>query len=221
MRVAKELIMLPENQLPNNQATGVREENLLLKIWLQPQATLRFILRVCPTKHVTLLMLLGGIARMLGRVNPEQPLPPSALVPALIIGSLSGWIFFYIYAWGLLIAGKLLHGPADFAVFETVVAWSLVPTAASIPLSLLLLDADTGARVAALHLSLSLVTMLFGLGQLGLAAWSLTILFKGIKLVQGFNNGKVLLNIVLPGGIVLLLIGSFLFLQKMLEAASQ
>lgn len=212
--------MLPENQVPNEHAAGVREENLLLKIWLQPQATLRFILQACPTKYVSLLMLLGGIARMLGRVNPARPPLPAALVPAIVLGSLSGWIFCYIYARGLLIAGKLLGGPANLAVFETVVAWSLVPAAASIPLSLLLLDADTSARAAALHLSLDSVITLVGLGQLVLTAWSLIILFAGIKLVQGFNTGKALLNIALPGGMLLLLIGSFLLLQKTLETVS-
>ena len=97
--------MLSQNPLPDYRAAGVRDYNLLLKIWVQPQATLRYILAHCSTKYVTLLMLLGGIARTLGRVDPAHPLPSSALPVAVAIGSFSGWIFYYIYARGLLIAG--------------------------------------------------------------------------------------------------------------------
>lgn len=213
-------MMLSDNQPPDLHAAGIHEENLLLKIWLQPRATLHFILQNCPTKHVTLLLLLGGIARMLGRIDHAHPLPPNAVVVAGVIGSLSGWIFFYFYAWGLRMAGKLLRGSADFATLETVVAWALVPLVVSIPLSLLLLDADTKAYVVAAGLPLRWLATLVMWGQFVLAVWSLIILVKGIRLVQGFSIGKSLLNVLVPGGMVLLLIGALLLLEKLVGTAS-
>lgn len=195
-------------------SAGVNERNLLLKIWTVPQETLSFILAKCPDKHLTVLLILGGAVRALDRIIRQhaasKQVVTSGITLGVILGTLSGWLTYYCYAWGLSWTGSWLGGRATTDQLRTVLAWALVPSIASLALLLpqvAVLEDDSFRReYGAYFMDGSSVLILCWIGQLVLSTWSVVILLKGITLVQGFSLGKFILNMLLPGMLVVLAI---------------
>jgi len=217
--------MHPDTQVSGFGNSGVRANNVLVKIWLHPRATLRYILVHCPYKHVTQLFLLGGIARAVGRISGQHAADVSGRVLlAATVGGAFGWLTFWAYAWGLSLTGQWPGGRATTALFRTVVAWALLPTVLSLLPTGLALDiqSENAFRREVLDLPISSETQLLILAsiQLLLAAWTVAIMLSGIQLVQGFSWGRAVLNMLLPGGILVAVIGVTLGLMKLLEMAA-
>jgi hypothetical protein len=195
-------------------SAGVNEHNLLLKIWTVPQATLRFILARCPDRHLTVLLILGGavraLDRVIGRHGAGKQVAANGLTIGIIFGTLSGWLTYYCYAWGLSLTGNWLGGRATTDQLRTVLAWALVPSVASLALLLpqvaVLEDASFRREYGAYFIDGSSVLLLCQIGQLALSIWSVVILLKGIALVQGFGMGKSVLNMLLPGTLIVVII---------------
>ena len=191
---------------------SIEESRLLESIWLKPKQTLKFILDRCPDKYVTGLLFLGGISRAIDRAsnngsgdNMETWL---VLTIAITIGGFFGWISFYIYAWAMSATGKWLDGKADSERFRTILAWSLVPTIASLVLLLpeLVIFGDDLFKSTISNNSdaVTYSYLIFGLLEISLAIWSLIILVKGITIIQNFSIGKSVLNMILLGLVLIL-----------------
>ena len=199
----------------------INKRNLFINLWLHPKTTLRFILTNCPNAHVTQLLMLGGIARAVGRIDYERPHDASsissALLLAVLVGGLFGWFTYYAYAWGLSLSGQWLGGRASFNVCKTVIAWALVPTIVSLVPMLLVLDmhGDDSFRREVVRISLSneTLTYLLVILELILAVWAVSILLVGVRLVQGFSMVRAVANILFPGVAILVLIGSISLLR--------
>jgi len=198
---------------PNN--GGINRTNLFRKIWTEPRATLNYILANRINEHVSLLFVLGGIARAVGRAIAQHPTHKmsgaAALVLAIVGGSISGIITYTGYAWGMSLAGGWLGGKATNDQFKIVLGWALVPTIATLLLSIPTLAVLSGEAASTPLLT---HTLLVGGGvlQLGLGVWATIILLKGVALIQGFTIGRSLANVLLPGAVVvglILLIASF------------
>ena len=158
-----------------------------------------------------MLFVLGGIARAVGRAASHPASKTNAaglLLLAVVGGSISGIMTYTIYAWGLSLTGRWLGGKASTAQFKTVLGWALVPLISSLALLIPTL-AVLGGEAPMLPISLPPSALVIGCGvlQLVLSTWSVTILLQGITLIQPFGIGKALLNMLLPGGLV---IGAFL-----------
>ncbi len=192
----------------------VNEHNLLFKIWTVPQATLSFILAKCSDRHLTVLLILGGAVRALDRVvgrhGAGKQVAANGITIGIIFGTLSGWLTYYCYAWGLSLTGRWLGGRATTDQLRTVLAWALVPSVASLALLLpqvAVLEDDSFRHVyGAYFMDGSSVLLLCQIGQLILSIWSVIILLKGIALVQGFGMGKSILNMLLPGTLIVVAI---------------
>ena len=200
---------------------GVNEHNLLRKIWTVPQATLSFILAKCPDKHLPVLLILGGAVRALDRVVRQHDTGKQVVVNGItigvILGTLSSWLTYYCYAWGLSLTGSWFGGRATTDQLRTILAWALVPSVASFALLLpqvAMLEDDSFRReYGAYFVEGSSVLMLCWIGQLVLSIWSVIILLKGIALVQGFELGKSILNMLLPG---MLIVSAILLIATLL-----
>ncbi|MDO7884952.1 YIP1 family protein [Hymenobacter cheonanensis] len=219
---------MPEPATPlGPEAVGITERTLFLKIWRHPTATLGFILANCPGAYVTQLLVLGGIARAVGRIKPSQVHDASsagnALLLAALLGGAFGWVTYYFYAWGLSLCGQWMGGRATADTLKTVLAWALVPTIVSLAPMCLVLDISSGDsfRREVIDLPLSNETLLYALSglELGLAVWTFCIFLSGIRLVQGFAVGRAVLNMVLPGATLVLFVGGIMLLMKALETA--
>jgi hypothetical protein len=194
---------------------GINRTNLFRKIWTEPQATLSYILANRVDEHVSMLFVLGGIARAMGRAVAQYPTHKmggaAALVLAIVGGSISGIMTYTGYAWGMRLAGGWLGGKATTDQFKMVLGWALVPTIATLLLSiptLAVLSGEAGSTPLLTH------TLLAGCGllQLGLGVWATIILLKGVALIQDFTIGRALANVLLPGAVlvgIILLIASF------------
>ena len=195
---------------------------LLLAIWTRPSATLAFILSHCPERDITLLLALGGLARVVDRVAQRPGESYLTLLKAspisLFFGALSGWLTLYAYAWGLSVAGRWL-GTADADKLRTVLAWALVPVAAALGLVFLYV-AIFGEGVWPLGKTQVLPLLRHAENAVLLAqgiasAWTLVILSKGIQLVQGFSPMRTLVNMLLPGILVIAVIFLWAELSKL------
>ena len=203
-----------ENSFQNNESAvnnNITEDNLLLKIWIAPKATLEFVLNYCPHKYVLLLFALGGISRSIDRASTkgmgDNMSAVSILTISIIAGGLFGWLSYYFYAWLLEVTGKWLKGNASFSQFKTILAWSLVPTAFSllllIPELMIFGDEIFKSETYSPNWITDMVLMLFALMEITLGIWTLVILIKGISLIQNFSTGKSVLNAFLPALLIL------------------
>lgn len=188
------------------------DAELFVKIWTEPTKTFEHILHHCPEKYVLGLMALGGITRALDNAMEKgrgDEMSNIAIIGmAIVAGILAGWLSYYFYAWLLGIAGKWLNGETPPSTFRTILAWASVPTINSL---LLIVPGwfifgeemfksepmfDTWSQELA-FLGFIFIHVILGI-------WSLVILVKGIKLVQGFSTGKSILNIFLAGVIFII-----------------
>lgn len=184
----------------------IDEDNLLKQIWLEPTATLSYILQNCPEKNVILFLVIGGISRAIDRASLKDMGDDLStiyiLTIAFVVGGLFGWMTYYISAWALSVTGKWLNGNALPASFRTVLAWSLVPTICTLFLLIprvLIFGDDLFRSVPenpfpyfdTIYLSFAFAELIFGI-------WSLVILVQGIKLIQEFSTGRAILNLLLP-----------------------
>lgn len=182
---------------------GITKPRLLVSIWRKPQATLAFILARCPDERVSVLFLLGGVARALARAIVQQHGKMDAgtiLLLAVVMGGISGWITSSLYTWGLAIVGRWLGGAAGSERLKTVVAWAQVPVVAGLlllwPALVFLKDASfLKLRLAYPLLTSSVLPILF-VAKVVLGSWSVAILLQGITLVQGFDMGRALVNML-------------------------
>lgn len=204
---------------PAAPAVNITEDKLLVSIWRQPTATLRYVLAHCPDKYVTVLLMLGGIARSIDRASRQNSGDHlstfSILAMAVVLGGLVGWVFYHIYGWGMKVTGQWLGGRASAEEFRTVLAWALIPTVVSLVLTVpqAIIFGDDLFRSEPQDTSdfAENARLLFGIIEVILAGWSLVILVCGVKLLQGFRTGRALSNILLPAlvvvGVIILLVG--------------
>lgn len=193
---------------------GINRTNIFRKIWTEPRATLRYILTNHVDEHVSLLFVLGGIARAVGRAIAQYPTHKmggaAALVFAIVGGSISGIITYTGYAWGMSLAGGWLGGKATTDQFKMVLGWALVPTIATLLLSIPTLAVLSGEAASTPLLTHALLAGC-GLVQLGLGLWATIILLKGVTLIQDFTIGRALANVLIPGALV---VGLVLFIAS-------
>lgn len=204
-------------------AVHIKEEELLKTIWLQPAATLSYVLKHCPEKYMTLFFILGGIAAAIDRAankNLGENLSLIAVLSTAIIGgALFGWLTYYLYAWTLSVTGKWLDGTAEPAPFRTLLVWALVPRIAILallPFQILVFGEDLFRSTLEFDYSISgLLLIFFGILELVLIIWSMVILVAGIRLIQDFSTGRAILNMTAP---LLVFIGLILVIALFFRA---
>lgn len=209
------------NQQPfeefENELTDIEEGKLLYQIWLQPKETLKYILKNCPEKYMIVLFMLGGIVDAISRASDkglgDSRSTLSVLLIAFLFGGILGLITNFIYAWALSATGQWLKGKADASKFRTVIAWSLVPSIASLFLlipELIILGDDLFKSEPIVDTTVnSIAWFIFGIMEITLGVWTIIILVKGIAMVQNFTIGKAILNLILP---ILIILAPFMLL---------
>ena len=190
----------------DNNISYINDKNLLSRIWTNPSDTLNYILKNCPDRYVTILLVLGGIVRAITRASNrnmgDNMTTILVLAISIITGGLFGWITYYIYAWALSLTGKWLGGESNPSKFRTVIAWALIPSICSLILLIpeLIIFGDDLFKSQTVYKSefIRYSWIAFGLTELALSIWSITILVIGIGILQKFGIGKSILNMILP-----------------------
>jgi hypothetical protein len=190
---------------------GIEEGKLLQSIWLRPKDTLRFILKKCPDKYVTQLLIIGGAVSALGNVLDGQPFfdlgPWISMVIIVIIGAIFGPIANMIFAAILSMVGRWIGGKGNYQRTLTVAAWSMVPSIAGAVFLFfqigyfgpyyLFFEGDI--EIVALGFTKSDITLyVFIFLNSVVSIWSTVILVVGLSVAQNFGIGKAILNLVIP-----------------------
>jgi hypothetical protein len=183
------------------------EKDLLITIWTKPKLTLEFILKYCPKKYVTSLLILGGMVNALNQNYQHLILHRwfysiLILTIVMILGGLFGWIFSYLYAALLSWTGGWIQGKANTDQFMTVLSWAMVPSICTFILLLpkLLFFGDGLLDIDSHEQSFSRIAayVIIVLSELFLSIMTLVISIKGIALIQNFSIKKAIWNAVLP-----------------------
>ncbi|WP_240911109.1 Yip1 family protein [Paludisphaera soli] len=127
--------------LPPPAAEGDRRSpgRPLATIWTRPRETIRRILESDPSYLVIPLSLAAGVAKVLDaaswRHDGGRLQMPTILAMAMIFGPLTGVFGLYLAGWLLSWSGRVLGGVAEPEATRAALAWSLVPTVASLTVS--------------------------------------------------------------------------------------
>ena len=195
---------------------GIRlsDKEIFTKIWMSPRQVFKFINQNGYTKFSTILLIFGGITGALNSASTRNmgDIMPlwSVLIVCLIGGGVFGWLYFYIYAALLSWTGKWLKGTGNTKSLFRMISYALIPSLLVLFTFILRIaligNAEFQRNMDVLDNEF-LITSLFSFSlfvEIVTGIWSLAILVIGISEVQKLSIGKSIVNLILPG--VLLII---------------
>ncbi|MCZ4409824.1 Yip1 family protein [Cryomorphaceae bacterium 1068] len=205
---------------------GIEESKLLQSIWLRPKDTLRYILKKCPDKYITQLLIIGGAVSALGNALDGAPLfdlgPWFSLVVIVIIGAILGPLANMVFAAILSMVGRWIGGKGNYSRTLTIVAWSMVPNIAGVVLLFFQIGFfgpyftfySGDIEIVVLGLTKSeMILYLLAFLSIVVSIWAAVLLVIGLSLAHNFGIGKAILNLVIPVLIIVIPIGIFAFIM--------
>ena len=197
----------------------ISSSKVLEKVLTSPVRAFQFIDTYQYEKHLHVLLFLAGVVksfdRAVGKNLGDKTSLWGVIAMSVIVGGLFGWISFYIYSFLISWTGKWLHGVAKTDAVLRVFAYSSLPS--TLGLLVLLIQiilfgkavfTSDGIDPDASTLSGIIIYGTLFL-QISLSLWSLVLLVIGIAQVQKFSIGYAILNVILPGLIVLAFVALF------------
>ena len=192
------------------------DTDIFTQIWLSPRRVFKFINDHRYDSLTTLLVIFGGITSALNRASDKHMGDSMSLFAVLIIsvivGAVFGWLSYYIYAALMSWTGKWMKGKGNTDALFRMISYSLIPSLIILPLILtrILLIGNKefqnnvdlyseGTLVAVLCFITYFLEFMFGL-------WTLFIIVVGISEIQQFSIGKAIVNLILPGAMILAII---------------
>jgi len=190
------------------------DKEIFTRIWRSPRLVFKFINENNYTKFSTILLILGGITGALNSASTRNmgDIMPlwSVLIVCLIGGGVFGWLYFYIYASLLSWTGKWLKGTGNTKSLFKMISYALIPSLLvffTFILRIALIGNEEFQRNMDVLDNEFLITALFSISlfvEIVTGIWTLAILVIGISEVQKLSIGKSIVNLILPG--VLLII---------------
>jgi Yip1 domain len=195
-------------------------------IWTEPRATIRRIVDTDPTRNVIALAAIGPAinalanqwSKALGNNSNLSVLWPLWVAVIVAAEAAIGVVGLYLGAAVLRWSGGLLGGVASRVEMRAAMAWAQIP---GIVATIFLLAAVlTGVPAPQTtpgtlpHVDPSFYKVMVVEGVLGI--WGLIVGLKCIGEVHRFSAWRALIATLIPGFIVVLLIGFAIFLIKVL-----
>jgi hypothetical protein len=186
----------------------VSEKKLFIKIWTSPREVFKFINTYKYEKHVTVLLVLGGVSRAFDRASLKNMGDDFSILGVIaycvILGALFGWISYYIYSALVSWTGKWLKGKGDSNSLLRVFAYGLIPAIISllflIPQIVIyeneIFKSDGDIFSKGIIANIIVYSAMFL--ELVLGIWSFVLCIIGVSEVQKFSIGKSILNLILP-----------------------
>ncbi|AUP78243.1 YIP1 family protein [Flavivirga eckloniae] len=188
--------------------------NLLFEIWFKPKLVFTYLKKRAPTQYVQLLLIISALTTTFERVIPKNigwdANGLGYFFGMLIFGAILTLGVYHFSAWFLHYFGRaFLNGNASTKDFRMVIAWSNIPIIASTILSILLLIIygpnalsdnffPTSETVRIVYITVAII-------EIVIAIWSMVITVIGIMVIQNFNVGKAIGNVLLPMFLVILI----------------
>lgn len=171
-------------------------------VWFSPRRTIRSVIDAIDRPSIVPVVALACITGALGGLEPDETGAISAAASAVpvIVGGLRMVFGVIIGPFILAFVGNMLGGEADPADLRPAVAWSYVPTVATLVFLILVLMSLPGAvQTAADELSSAAIFVVVGaIGMFACALWSIVLLVAMVAEVQKFSVLKAIANLVLP-----------------------
>jgi hypothetical protein len=191
----------------------ISDKKVFSKILTSPREAFNFINTYKYEKHVTLLMVLGGISRTFDRASTKNIGDNFSLwgiiAFCIIIGAIFGWITYYIYSAMISWTGKWLNGKGNSDSILRVLAYALIPSILSLPL-LIPQMAIYGNEIFKSDGEITtggIISNIIGYGSIllefSLGIWSIILCVIGISEVQNLSIAKSILNLFLPAIVII------------------
>lgn len=200
------------DKLSDEENLQLSDKEIFIRIWASPRLVFKYLNDNNYDKFVPVLLVLAGIARTFDQSssnNSGDDLPLIAIIAlCTILGGLLGWITFYIYAALVSWTGKWLKGKGNTKSLLRMIAHAMIPSIAALTLFIPHIVLF-GNGIFQSHMDIysqgtfsAVVFYITSLLQLTLAVWTLVIFVVGISEVQKISIGKSILNLILPGLVI-------------------
>ncbi|MCT4586398.1 MAG: YIP1 family protein [Carboxylicivirga sp.] len=200
-------------QTESTQDAGLSDKELFIKIWISPREAFKYINDNKFDKFLIILLVLAGITRTFDRASLKSMGDNMSLIAVItsciVFGALLGWITYYLYAAMLSWTGKWLNGQGNTKSILRMTAYSMIPSI----LSLVLLVPQValfGNGIFQSEMDLyennllaSIVFYFCLVLEIIFSIWTIVIFVIGISEVQKLSIGKSILNMILPGIILI------------------
>jgi len=192
---------------------NLTDDDIFTKMWTSPRTVFKYINDSNYDKHVAPLLMLSGISGAFHRASVEnmgdQMSIWAILGICIIFGGLFGWISYYIYAVLISWTGKWLEGQGNTNSILRILSYAMVPSIVSL-LILIPQIVIYGADIFKSDGDISSAgwvsnVLLFGSMALEivLGVWTTIFCVIGISEVQKLSIGQSILNLLLPGIVLL------------------
>ncbi|MDO5664314.1 MAG: Yip1 family protein [Bacteroidia bacterium] len=210
----------------NDESSSLTDKDLFTKIWTSPRQVFKYINDNHYDKYVILLLVLSGISRAFSRASMKNMGDEMSIWAILgfsiFLGGLLGWISYYIYAALISWTGKWLKGQGDTSSILRIVSYAMIPSI----ITLIFLIPQIGIYGVEIFkkdgdiTSAGLLSNIFVYGSMILefilGIWTIVFCVVGISEVQKLSIGKSILNLLLPGIVIVVPILILVLLFKTL-----
>jgi len=204
--------MTDEQVQEERQSLSFTDQELFLKIWSRPRLVFQYLTETKHDKYLTVLLILAGISSAFTQAsnrNSGDSLSLLAVVAICIfVGGLFGWISYYIYAALLSWTGKWLNGQGDTDAILRLIAYAMIPSIVALLLfipNILIFGNETfqsSLELSGRGFVPIFVYYLSAFLEVMLGVWTIVLLVIGISAVQQLSILKAILNLLLPGLII-------------------
>jgi len=204
---------------------ALSDKDIFTKIWMSPREVFKYINDTRYAKFTTMLLIFGGITSALNNAtsrNMGDLLPLWGVLMACVIGgAVFGWLYFYVYAALMSWTGKWLKGVGNTRSLFRMMSYALIPSLVvliTFILRVVLFGNKEFQRNVDLFDNGFLTTSVYAVTafiEIAIGVWTLVILVIGISEVQKLSIWKSILNLILPGLLliaVLIPIGAIAFI---------
>jgi hypothetical protein len=222
--------MEQDSNLDNVMDNFEQQENLLdkeifTKIWTSPRKVFRYLNERNYDKYMTILLLLSGISRAFNQAATKKIGDKMSiwaiLVICIIFGGLLGWVSYYIYAALISWTGKWLKGEGNTNSILRIISYAMIPSI----IALIFLIPQIGiygneifksdGDITSAGLGSNILVYLTFFLEVVFGIWTIILCIIGISEVQKFSIGKSILNLLLPGLLILIPVLLIVLFTKM------
>lgn len=194
----------------------VTDKQIFTKLWSEPRLIFKFINDNQYDKYTHILLILAAISHGFDQASTkntgDKMSLPAVIAMSILAGGIFGWITYYIYAAFISSTGKWLGGIAGTTSVLRILAYAMFPSVLSL-LIIITQIALYGNGMFQSEINLedsSMVSTAFYyfslLLALTLGIWTICFAVVGISEIQKFSIGKSILNLMLPGLIMLTIV---------------
>ena len=189
---------------------------IFIKIWISPRKFFKYIIDRNYGKYVMTLLVLSGISRAFNLASTnnigDELFIGGIIFICVTFGGFFGWVAYVIFAALVSRTGKWLKGEGNTNSILKVIAYAMIPSVIAliflIPQIIIYGEEIfvSNGDITSAGLISNIVVYLSSFLEFILGIWTIVLCVIGISEVQKFSIGKSILNLLLPGLIILVII---------------